>query len=58
MGRVQFYINGTKKTLLESVVTKQGDRGVDQSKFILPANVNANSNDTVEYIHETADQKF
>ena len=55
MGRIEIRINNVKKTLIESVVNKQGDRGVDQSKFVVPPNVNANSNDTIEYIHDTAD---
>ncbi len=58
LGRVKFFINGVEKTLLKSTVTKQGERGVDQSKFVIPSNVNAETNCTVEYIHDIVDTKF
>jgi len=58
LGRIKFFINGTEKTILESVINKQGERGVDQSKFVLPSNVNICTNDTVEYIHDIVDLKF
>ena len=52
MGRVKLFIDDVEKTILESVINKQGERGVDQSKFVLPSNVNVCTNDTVEYIHD------
>ena len=57
MGRIKFFIEGTEKTILESVINKQGERGVDQAKFVLPPDVNVCTNDTVEYIHDIVETK-
>ena len=55
MARVKLFINGTQKTLINSSLEKQGERGIDQIKMMLPANVNAEVNDKILLIQDFLD---
>jgi len=55
MTRVKLFINDVEKKLLKSEVIKEGTRAIDQSHFSLPSFVNAEVNDKINFLQDTAD---
>jgi len=57
MAKVKILVgdNNTAKTILQSKLTKEGDRAVDQMEFSIPKNESASVNDKVYYQQDLAD---
>ena len=55
MARVKLFINGTQKTVIMASLEKQGERGIDQIKMMLPANVSTEVNDKILLIQDFLD---
>ena len=55
MARVKLFINGTQKTVINTKLEKQGERGIDQIKLMLPANVGVEVNDKLLFVQDFVD---
>lgn len=55
MARVKALVNNTPVKLLESHVTREGERAIDQTKVILPACVSICIGDTVQVLQDAVD---
>ena len=55
MARVKCLVNGVSKTIIRSLLEKQGERGIDQIKITFPANVGIEINQKLIYLQDDAD---
>ena len=55
MARAKLFINGTAKTIINSILQKQGERLIDSLNLIVAANVGVEVNDKVLYIQDFLD---
>ena len=55
MARVKALVNNTPVKLLESHVTREGERAIDQSKIVLPACASVSVGNTVQIIQDAVD---
>jgi len=54
MARVRLFVKDTETTFLKSVITKQGDRAIDQAKIFLPLCNNVEPNNDIKYVQDIA----
>ncbi len=54
MARVRLFVKDTETTFLKSIITKQGDRAIDQAKIELPLCNNVEPNNDVKYVQDIA----
>ena len=47
MTQVNLFINDIKKSLIESEITKEGDRAIDEAIIKVPPSVDVNVNDKI-----------
>ena len=55
MARVKLLVDNSPVKLLESHVTREGERAIDQSKVILPACSSISIGDTVQIVQDAVD---
>ena len=55
MAVTKLFINGTEKQLLESDLTKEGERAIDQIRVKIPRDINVDVNQDVKFLQDMAD---
>jgi len=57
MARAKFFINGSQKPIIKSIVTKMGCRQIDQACFTIPHTINVEVDNCLHYIQDIVDLK-
>ena len=55
MAVTKLFINGTEKQLLESDLTKEGERAIDQIRVKIPRDISVDVNQEVKFLQDIAD---